>query len=202
MLRTAQSLPPTGLSTLGFDPARFQTEPPACYRASWQLPGRDSHPPATTSLCSDQVTPSTTSETLGTRRGSAYLRVVAVARRGGGLDACGGRQLLMPISAREVCRAGCRVGAASDGSFQSEARRLPMLRRNRERVKASPVRSGCGELELAEGVEGALADLAGDGQPRHGGVAPGAGCAVEREVGGACAVRVHGGFNQRPAQMR
>jgi hypothetical protein len=38
--------------TLGFDPARFQTEPPACYRASWQLPGRDSHPQATTSLCS------------------------------------------------------------------------------------------------------------------------------------------------------
>src|SRR5712691_6033955 len=93
-------------------------------------------------------------------RGSAYLRVVGVARRGGGLDACGGRQLLMPISAREVCRAGCRVGAASDGSFQSGARRLPRLRRNRERVKANPVRSGCGELELAQGVEGALADLA------------------------------------------
>src|SRR5712692_10166857 len=55
MLRTAQLLPPTGLSTLGFDPARFQTEPPACYRASWQLPGRDSHSLAATSLCSDQV---------------------------------------------------------------------------------------------------------------------------------------------------
>jgi hypothetical protein len=26
--------PPEGLSTLGFDPARHQTEPPACYRAS------------------------------------------------------------------------------------------------------------------------------------------------------------------------
>lgn len=26
-------------STLGFDPTRFQTEPPACYRASWQLWG-------------------------------------------------------------------------------------------------------------------------------------------------------------------
>ena len=37
--------------TLGFDPARFQTEPPACYRASWQLTGRDSHPQAATSLC-------------------------------------------------------------------------------------------------------------------------------------------------------
>jgi hypothetical protein len=56
MLRTAQSLPPTGLSTLDFDPARFQTEPPACYRASWQLPGPDSHRQATTSTQSDQPT--------------------------------------------------------------------------------------------------------------------------------------------------
>jgi hypothetical protein len=39
-----------GLSTLGFDPARFQTKPPACYRASWQLPGPDFHRQATTSF--------------------------------------------------------------------------------------------------------------------------------------------------------
>ena len=51
MLQTAWLLPPTRLLTLSFDPARFQTEPPACYRASWQLPGRDSHPLATASLC-------------------------------------------------------------------------------------------------------------------------------------------------------
>jgi hypothetical protein len=50
MLRTASSLPPEGLLTLGSDPIRFQTEPPACYRASWQLPGPDSHRQATTSL--------------------------------------------------------------------------------------------------------------------------------------------------------
>jgi len=34
MLRTAELLPPKRLLTLGFDPTRFQTEPPACYRAS------------------------------------------------------------------------------------------------------------------------------------------------------------------------
>ena len=51
MLRSAKLLPPTGPLTLGSDPTRFQTEPPACYRASWQLLGRDSHPLATTSLC-------------------------------------------------------------------------------------------------------------------------------------------------------
>ena len=49
-LRTADSLPPQGLSTLGFDLTRFQTRPPACYRASWQLPGPDSHRQATTSF--------------------------------------------------------------------------------------------------------------------------------------------------------
>jgi hypothetical protein len=55
MLRTAKLLPPTGPLTLGFDPTRFQTKPPACYRASWQLLGRDSHPLATTNLCSNQL---------------------------------------------------------------------------------------------------------------------------------------------------
>ncbi len=49
MLRTVQSLPLAGLSTLGFDPTRYRTEPPSCYRASWQLPGPDSHRQATTS---------------------------------------------------------------------------------------------------------------------------------------------------------
>jgi hypothetical protein len=72
MLRTAQSLPLQGLLTLGSDPARFQTEPPACYRASWQLPGRDSHPQATTSLCSDQVTRSTTSKRWAHSRQVVY----------------------------------------------------------------------------------------------------------------------------------
>jgi len=32
---------------MGFNPTRFQTEPPACYRASWQRPGPDSHWQAT-----------------------------------------------------------------------------------------------------------------------------------------------------------
>ena len=42
--------PHPGRSTLGFDPARFQTTPPACYRAPWRLPGPDFHRQATTSL--------------------------------------------------------------------------------------------------------------------------------------------------------
>ena len=45
--------PPVGLSTSGFDPDRFQPEPPTCYRASWQLPGPDSHRLATTSMSPD-----------------------------------------------------------------------------------------------------------------------------------------------------
>jgi hypothetical protein len=47
--------PPKGLLTLGFDPDRFQSEPPACYRASWQLPGPDLHRLATTSFRSGQL---------------------------------------------------------------------------------------------------------------------------------------------------
>ena len=51
MLRTASSLPLAGLLTLGFDPARFQTKPPACYRAAWQLPG-----PGLTPASDDELT--------------------------------------------------------------------------------------------------------------------------------------------------
>jgi hypothetical protein len=50
MLRTARSLPPTGLLTLRFDAKRFHLTPAACYRASWQLPGPDFHRQATTSM--------------------------------------------------------------------------------------------------------------------------------------------------------
>ena len=41
--------PLTGLLTLGFNAGRFPPTLPACYRASWQLPGPDSHRQATTS---------------------------------------------------------------------------------------------------------------------------------------------------------
>jgi hypothetical protein len=52
--------PPKGLSTLGFDRNRFQSQPPVCYRAPWRLPGPDSHRLATTSfgwLMSSHLTP-------------------------------------------------------------------------------------------------------------------------------------------------
>lgn len=48
--------PRLGRSTLGFDPARFQTKPPACYGATWLLPGPDSHRQATTSLRNERST--------------------------------------------------------------------------------------------------------------------------------------------------
>jgi hypothetical protein len=82
MLRTAQSLPLAGLLTLGFDPARFQTEPPACYRAPWQLPGRDSHPQAATSLCwiSYSISTSNSGRTL---RSAVNTRWVLSERRRG-----------------------------------------------------------------------------------------------------------------------
>src|SRR4051812_42240622 len=87
MLQTVQSLPPTGLVTLGFDPARFQTKPPACYRAPWRLPGPDSHRLATASLSLDSV--HITSNCLG-----------ALPRRG----------------VRAWCRAGQRWGVYAGSS--------------------------------------------------------------------------------------
>jgi hypothetical protein len=45
-----RSVPPTGLLTLRFATGRFPPTTAACYRASWQLPGPDSHRQATTSL--------------------------------------------------------------------------------------------------------------------------------------------------------
>ena len=56
---------PEGLSTLGSALARFQTRPPACYRASWQLPGPDLHRQATTSFRSGHDRWTITSCSLG-----------------------------------------------------------------------------------------------------------------------------------------
>src|SRR5436305_15299703 len=67
MLRTAQSLPLKGLLTLGSDAGRFPLTPPACYRASWQLPGPDSHRQATTSLLMSDQPKGFTSIRLGAR---------------------------------------------------------------------------------------------------------------------------------------
>jgi hypothetical protein len=57
MLRTARLLPPRWLLTLRFDAGRFPPTPAACYRASWQLPGRDLHPLAVASLRAHSITP-------------------------------------------------------------------------------------------------------------------------------------------------
>lgn len=51
MLRAGSSLPPKGPLTLRFDARRFPLTPAACYRASWRLPGLDSHQLADTSFC-------------------------------------------------------------------------------------------------------------------------------------------------------
>src|SRR6266487_1156032 len=108
----------------------------------------------------------------------------------------------MPILARDGSRRRLSSRRGWGRLIPKWSAAVAGLRRKRKRVKAGPVRSGCGELELAQGVEGAFADLARDGQSRHRRVAPLAGGAVEREVGGGCAVLVHGGFDERPAQMR
>jgi len=71
MLRTVQSLPRTGLSTLRFDTRAFPPAPAACYRAPWRLPGPDSHRQATTSLRRSATLYDVTSSLLGARKAEA-----------------------------------------------------------------------------------------------------------------------------------
>ena len=71
MLRTAQLLLPEELSTLGFDAGRFPPTPPACYRASWQLPGPDLHRQATMSLSLSGLLYGITSNCLDARNSEA-----------------------------------------------------------------------------------------------------------------------------------
>jgi hypothetical protein len=66
MLQTAQLLPQKGFRRWASTRPVTETEPPACYRASWQLPGRDSHD--LDELVLDQVIPSTTSNAGRTKK--------------------------------------------------------------------------------------------------------------------------------------
>jgi hypothetical protein len=104
--------PPKGLSTLGFDPARFQTEPPACYRASWQLPGRDSHPLATTSLCwiTIYISASNPGHTARMRLTSACPFAREQPKQFRRLGAC-----VTPDRAVQRCRRGCCSCACYSG---------------------------------------------------------------------------------------
>jgi hypothetical protein len=65
----------------------------------------------------------------------------------------------IPISARDGRGAGCRVGAAQGRLIPKGSRRLPGSVEDGARQGAW---SCGGEFELAQGVEGSLADLAGD----------------------------------------
>ena len=80
MLRAGQSLPPKGLSTLRFDAGRFPPTPAACYRASWQLPGPDSHRLADTSLRVDYLNATTSKGDITSRTHAAGHTKVPLAR--------------------------------------------------------------------------------------------------------------------------
>src|SRR5256884_8609890 len=99
MLRTASSLPLTGLLTLGSDAGRFPPAPPACYRASWQLPGPDFHRQATTSLrtarfrCYVTASPPALlgARNIEVRRSSSFLSLASrPATRSARSDSAGG----------------------------------------------------------------------------------------------------------------
>jgi len=81
MLRAGQSLPPKGLSTLRFDAGRFPPTPAVCYRASWQLPGPDSHRLADTSLRVDYLNATTSKGDITSRTHAAGLTKSALAEQ-------------------------------------------------------------------------------------------------------------------------
>ena len=85
MLRAGRLLPPKGLSTLGSDAGRFPPTPPACYRASWQLPGPDFHRQADTSLSTwvtSTASPPFTTDPVPTPSGHTKPPLVPAAAMG------------------------------------------------------------------------------------------------------------------------
>ena len=101
MLRAGQSLPPKGLSTLRFDAGRFPPTPAACYRASWQLPGPDSHRLADTSLRVNHLN-ATTSKVITSRAHAAG-------------------HTKLPLARSSTLWCGRSAAATSSGSFPSPA---------------------------------------------------------------------------------
>ncbi len=99
---------PKGLLTLGFDPTRFQTEPPVCYRASWQLPGPDSHRQATTST-NHKTTPLHHEVTSQFRWAHESARLASKGEIG---DPCG-----VPFSRATTVPSGICIGAVSHRSM-------------------------------------------------------------------------------------
>ena len=89
MLRAGQSLPPKGLSTLRFDAGRFPPTPAVCYRASWQLPGPDSHRLADTSLRVDYLNATTSKGDITSRTHAAGHTKLPLEERSGGADSPG-----------------------------------------------------------------------------------------------------------------
>jgi hypothetical protein len=105
----------------------------------------------------------------------------------------------MPISARDESQRRLSSRGSRRRLIPEGSRRWPDSGGSRS---ASRLWSGRRELELAQGVEGPLADLAGDGESRRGRVAALPGRAVEGKVRMACSMGVYGGFHERPTQMR
>ena len=107
MLRAGQSLPPKGLSTLRFDAGRFPPTPAACYRASWQLPGPDSHRLADTSLRVDYLNATTSKGVITSRTHATGHTKVPLERRRSFPPPLPGRRCAAP-------REGIRATEGSD----------------------------------------------------------------------------------------
>src|SRR5664279_431778 len=135
MLRTVQLLPQKGFRHWASTRTVSKTEPPVCYRASWQLPGPDSHRLADTSLRVDYLNATTSKGDITSRTHAAGHTKLRLA---GGLSAAstvGGRAagFLDRWSGRGVRTV--RRGAVAGGSGEVL---LPGRRDRREGRGGSP----------------------------------------------------------------
>ena len=178
MLRTAQLLLPEELSTLGFDAGRFPPTPPACYRASWQLPGPDLHRRATASLSLsvqlDRITSNCLdARTIRVRRTCRRFspRYEWIARGGGGYPSDRSGRACWPVGVPERAAISglavapmCHPRPSNCGErFSILTRRFAPIRRSALLGVTNMSSSPC--LARAFLPQG---DVRGDGQPDPG----------------------------------
>jgi hypothetical protein len=121
---------PCRLLTVGFGPARFKTEPPACYRASWRLPGPDFHRQTTRSLGTTRPTMAlchgVTSRSAGRTNSQGWLKR---SRCGRSCSAAPVSSVAIVIADRASSGAS-RAAAFTGYSMSLRCRRSPPYRSN------------------------------------------------------------------------
>ena len=147
-------------ATSGFDPDRFPSEPPICYRASWQLPGPDLHRLATATQVIPHR-PSTSGRTPARWCHDAPQRTILTAldgeRASGSWCAAGAPNRPRATSSARSTPFPCSISSTrSPSSTRVSVTRPPV--RGRVRITAArkhqrPVGQGAPVVDVADVVE-------------------------------------------------